>query len=76
MSRLVGVIFNLYKKCQILGTTPIKVKNRGGKKNENHLSKKSCYIYSSVLHSNWGLKNTRFDNFKKEIKNKNMILKK
>jgi len=48
----------------------------GGEKNENRLRKKSYYIYSSILHSNWGLKNTRFDNFKKEIKNKNMILKK
>ena len=75
MSRLVDVIFNLYKKCQILGTTPTKVKNRE-KKSENHLSKKSCYSSSSVLHSNWGSKNTRFDNLEKEIKNKSMILKK
>ncbi len=31
MSKLVDVIFDLYKKCQILGTTSTKVKNRGKK---------------------------------------------
>jgi hypothetical protein len=70
MSRLIDVIFNLYKKCQILGTTL----TTGKKKSENHLSKKSCYISSSVFHSNWGSKNTRFDNLEKKIKNKSMIL--
>jgi hypothetical protein len=48
----------------------------GKKKSETHLSKKSCYISSSVLHNNWGSKNTRFDNLEKKIKNKSMILKK
>jgi hypothetical protein len=31
MSRLVDIIFNLYKKCQILGIILTKVKNRGKK---------------------------------------------
>jgi len=45
MSRLVDVIFNLYKKCQILGTTPTKVKNRGGKKRKPLKEKKLLYLF-------------------------------
>jgi len=66
MSRLVDVIFKLYKKCQIWQTTPTKVKKEK-EKNENHLNKKSYHISSFVLRSNWGSKNTRFDNLEKEI---------
>jgi len=45
-------------------------------RSKNHLSKKICCIFFFVLHSNWESKNTKFDNLKKEIKSKSMILKK
>jgi hypothetical protein len=44
-------------------------------KSKNHLSKTIYCIFVSVLHSNWGSKNTKFGNLKKEIKSKSMILK-
>jgi hypothetical protein len=56
MNKLVDVIFNLYKKCQILGTTPTKVKNQGKKRQKPLKYKKLLYIHIFVLHSNWGLK--------------------
>jgi hypothetical protein len=37
------------------------------KESKNHLNKKSYHISSFVLRSNWGSKNTKFDNLEKEI---------
>jgi len=42
-------------------------KGKKKKKGKNHLNKKSYYMSSFVLHSNWGSKNTKFDNLEKEI---------
>jgi hypothetical protein len=44
-------------------------------RSKNHLSKTISCIFVAVLHSNWASKNTKFDNLKKEIKSKSMILK-